>query len=348
MTLREKAVQFAAWRTRRILSLLARNSSPQKRNRVLCIVTGGLGDKLMALPAVRHLRAEFPQSKITLLYLGAAPPFVKNEADQVVELPATATLPLLKRAAKKYDVCFVNSIGIYDVRCEVAAFATNAPDRRGPRFGREKATIYNHPFVFGESHETRSNFLGAGGTSEAAALNYPLSLPPEIRTLRPGGPDIILHPGSSPSGLVNRWPVENYAALAAALAKNGHRVAAIGSPAEKPLIEELQSKSGGTVQFLSDLTLGELATLLACTELVIANDSGIAHLAAAVGTQLITIMGANKPEKVAPIGKHVTLIGPRCIHGGCYNDPRIKRCEFCINRISVSEVLQTARSILHS
>ncbi|CAN5334249.1 hypothetical protein BH09VER1_BH09VER1_52410 [soil metagenome] len=73
-----------------------------------------------------------------------------------------------------------------------------------------------------------------------------------------------------------------------------------------------------------------------------ANDSGIGHLAAAMGASLFTIMDANRPEKVAPVGARVAIVGPRCECGGCYNNPAIRHCLLCMQRISPDEVLPIA------
>lgn len=335
--------QFFAWRLRRLLAVLARfRPARQPTRHVLLILTGGLGDKLMALPAIRYFRREFSSHSLTLVVLGITPPFFEVEADTVVRLPADDTRGLLAVARKGYDACFVNSLGVFEVRTELAAFLSGARDLRGPRFAgvAPHRTVYSRSYVFGQGHETVVNFHGAGGRTAEERLPYPLTVPAEDGPEKTAG--VIFHPGSSASGFTNRWPTAAYAETARQLRQRGFPVLAIGTPGEKDLLATLQEQAGDTLTTRTDLSLDQLAMQLSQARLVIANDSGIGHLAAAVGAPLITIMGANRPEKVAPAGLHVTVIGPRCEYGGCYNNPAVPECKMCITRITPEEVVQAA------
>lgn len=342
MPVPDAIAQFVAWRIRAVLPHLAPRTGGRARHRVLSILNGGLGDKLMALPAVRHFRASHPDSESTLVIRGVTPPFLDGEADHFLTIAHRDTKALLRIAARRFDAVFVNSIGIYDVRCEIAATLARAPVRYGPCFDFQQPdrTIYNESFVFGEAHETLANFRAVGGKTDQPTLGYPLQLPPDSASPT-DAPDILLHPGTSGAGLINRWPVESYAALAAELTQSGFTVGALGTPAEANLLARIPA-----ARALNDLPLTDVARHLAAARLVIANDSGIGHLATAVGAHLITIMGANRPERVGPVGDHVTIIGPRCPYGGCYNNDRAAHCEMCIERISVAEVLDAARGVL--
>jgi hypothetical protein len=333
--------QFLAWRLRTLLALLAVARGPGKRrDRVLFILTGGLGDKLMALPALRQFRREFAPRPLTLVVLGPVPPFFESEADRVVGLAADDTPGLLREARRGFDACFVNSLGVFEVRLELAAFLSGARDSRGPKFPTMRRSVYSRPYVFGEGHETAINLRGAGGTPTQDRVPYPLILPDVPPTTE--APDVIFHPGSSASGLTNRWPAESYAETARQLRARGFTVLAIGTPGEKELLENLQALAGPALATRADFSLEQLALLLSHARLVVANDSGIGHLAAAVGAPLITIMGANRPEKVAPTGPLVTVLGPRCEYGGCYNNPAVPECRMCISRITPDEVVQAA------
>lgn len=342
---------FFAWRLRFALPILRRAGICRRKNpceRVLCILTGGLGDKLMALPAIRNFRSEFAGKEFTLAVPGITPPFFESEADRLVSISEGDTPGLLRCAMRGFDACFVNTIGIFDVRCELAAFLSGAADLRGPvhNLHAERGTIYNRPYLFGKGHETVVNFRGSGGSSEAETLEYPLAW--KIPAAQTELPDVLLHPGSSTTGVINRWPADFYAAAARVFAARGLRVLAIGSPPEKPLLEKLREKSAGAVQIRHDLKLVDLIPLLAGSGVVIANDSGIGHLAASVGANLLTVMGANRPERVAPVGRRVKIIGPRCEFGGCYGTPHASKCKLCIQKISPQEVVDAAMMKLES
>lgn len=343
--------QFVAWRLRALLPAASRwRPARRETKRVLAILAGGIGDKLMDLPAVQSLRREFPDKELTLLVIGAVPPFFAAQADRLTQVDIKKPSALHREALRGFDTVFVNSIGVFEVHCELAAFLSGARDLRGPRFASIPAErcLYNRSYVFDQGHETVSNLRGAGGQTTEDRVPYRLTLPEE--PLPPGlpPPDVIFHPGSSATGLTNRWPAEHYAALARALHQEGYSVLAIGTPGEAALLEELQTLAASALQTRTDLSMESLARLLARTRLVVANDSGIGHLAASVGAPLITIMGANRPEKVAPVGPLVTIIGPRCEFGGCYNNPAIPQCLLCIKRIAPEEVVPVALSKLNT
>lgn len=337
--------QFVAWRLRSLLAAASRwRPTRRETNRTLAILAGGLGDKLMDLPAVQSLRREFPHKELTLVVIGPIPPFFAAQADRVIQVALKKPSALHREALRGYDAVFVNSIGVFDVHCEVAAFLSGAADLRGPRFAHipESRTVYTRPYIFDQGHETVINLCGAGGHTTEERVPYRLTFPDEPRPKGANPPDVIFHPGSSATGLTNRWPAEHYAALAQALRAAGYSVLAIGTPGETALLEELQTLSEGALETRTDLSMEALARLLAQTRLVVANDSGIGHLAAAVGAPLITIMGANRPEKVAPVGPQVTILGPRCEYGGCYNNPAVPQCLLCIKRITPEEVVPVA------
>jgi ADP-heptose:LPS heptosyltransferase len=333
--------QFLAWRLRSLLALFAGlRGAGKERGRVLFLLTGGIGDKLMALPAIRQFRQEFPSKPLTLIVMGIAPPFFAGEADHLIQLGMDDTAGLLREARRGFDACFVNSVGIFEVRLELAAFLSGARDLRGPKFPGTGRSLYSRPYDFGVGHETAINLRGAGGTPSEDRVPYLLTIPPDAKSEKV--PDVIFHPGSSAKGLTNRWPAENYAETARQLRAAGLSVLAIGTPGEKDLLGNLQNLAGEALTTRADLSLEQLAIYLSRARLVIANDSGIGHLAAAVGAPLLTIIGSSRPEKIAPVGSRVTVIGPRCEYGGCYNNPNVPECKMCIARITPDEVVHTA------
>jgi ADP-heptose:LPS heptosyltransferase len=342
---------FFSWRLRALLPLLARFRSKlatSHHNRVLCVLTGGLGDKLMALPAVRHFRSSHAGAHFTLLFDGDALPFADAEADEVLEIRKHDTKGLLAIARRGYDAFFVNSIACFRTRFELAAYLTGATERRGPRFkdiGMGK-TVYRPDYVFGEGHETRINFAGAGGQTDLLALAYPLNVPPDERPRELA--DIVMHPATSPTGLSNRWPPAHYAALARELRLCGRQVSIIGTNAELPLINKI-TEVEPHVRVVTGLSIRETAVYLKHAALLIGNDSGIGHLAAAVGTRVLTIFGANQPERVAPISMisgHARSIASHCPKGGCYGTPEEAGCMRCIQLTTVTEALDAATELL--
>jgi len=112
--------------------------------------------------------------------------------------------------------------------------------------------------------------------------------------------DIIIHPGSG--GKSKNWPSDRYLALAEALGQNSRLVTWCLGPAEDNFPLSAKESSIRTDSLL------DLAQVLGSARLYIGNDSGITHLAAAVGCPTIAVFGPTDPLKWAPLGQQVIMI----------------------------------------
>jgi heptosyltransferase-2 len=103
-------------------------------------------------------------------------------------------------------------------------------------------------------------------------------------------------------GPAKRWPARHFAALARDLAERGYAVWLIGSGKDVQTGEEIRELSGGMCVNLCGRT--ELATavdLMSCARLVVSNDSGLMHVAAALGKPRIALYGSSSPEHTPPL-----------------------------------------------
>jgi ADP-heptose:LPS heptosyltransferase len=119
----------------------------------------------------------------------------------------------------------------------------------------------------------------------------------------------VLHPGaSSPS---RRWPVESYAEVAARLHADGLRVVVTGTAAEQPLVAELVRRSPAPLLDLCARTdLPGLALLLRDSAVLVGNDTGTAHLGAAVGARTVTIFQPGDPRRWGYDGPAARALAP--------------------------------------
>ena len=111
----------------------------------------------------------------------------------------------------------------------------------------------------------------------------------------------LIHPGSG--SLEKNWPADRFAALSTRLATSGHRVVWIRGPAEAP-----PPTSAVAFTELTGLALPALAATLARALLFIGNDSGVSHLAAAVGASTLALFGPTDPAIWSPDGPRVQTI----------------------------------------
>ncbi len=131
---------------------------------------------------------------------------------------------------------------------------------------------------------------------------------PRIEVRAEGVPAIVLHPGSgSPT---KNWPIERFTSLAAALAGEGPIAWVVGPVEEESgIAAAIASAAIPGATSWRGLPLAQLARRLAGARLFVGNDSGVAHLAAAVGCPVVALFGASDPVVWAPRGRTVAVVG---------------------------------------
>ncbi|MCK7497733.1 MAG: glycosyltransferase family 9 protein [Comamonadaceae bacterium] len=111
---------------------------------------------------------------------------------------------------------------------------------------------------------------------------------------RAGARYALIHPGASAPS--RRWPPERFAAVGQALAEAGLAVVVAGQGEDLPLRDAVLAAMRAPVLAAGDTSLGELAALIAGAELLVANNSGPAHLAAALGTPVVVLYALTNPQ----------------------------------------------------
>jgi ADP-heptose:LPS heptosyltransferase len=122
-----------------------------------------------------------------------------------------------------------------------------------------------------------------------------------VSDLRPGTYACV-HPGASVPG--RRWPAERFAAVAGALADRGLRVVLTGTAEEAELTRAVAGALRAPHVDLAGRTdLGALAALLAGARLLVCNDTGVSHLAAALGVPSVVLFTGSDPDRWAPLDR---------------------------------------------
>ncbi|MEW6324596.1 MAG: D-glycero-beta-D-manno-heptose 1,7-bisphosphate 7-phosphatase, partial [Nitrospirota bacterium] len=149
-------------------------------------------------------------------------------------------------------------------------------------------------------------------------------------------------------GDAKRWPIDRYAELAARLIADGQAVVALGGPAEQPLGRRLAAGPGGVIDLTGRTSLREAMAVLALCRLAVSNDSGLLHVAAAVGTPTIGIFGPTDPARTGPTGP--AQAEPVIIRRPVFCSPcELRSCPIdhrCMEWIGVEQVYETARARL--
>jgi ADP-heptose:LPS heptosyltransferase len=127
----------------------------------------------------------------------------------------------------------------------------------------------------------------------------------ERRALAPEGARLVgIHPGAGK--VPNRWPVERFGEVARVLLEDPRNsVAILAGPKEAALRETLSARSGPRVRTLPDLTLRQAAALIERMDLFLCNDTGVMHIAGALGTPTVALFGPTDPACWAPLSPAV-------------------------------------------
>jgi heptosyltransferase-2 len=189
---------------------------------------------------------------------------------------------------------------------------------------------------------------------EPVPERYPLSVRPPAaeaaeRLLSPArgcGPLVGLNPGSAASS--RRWPGGRYAALGRELrARVDARVAVLGGPAEAALASGVAADIPGAVSLGGRTDLETLMGALARLDLLITNDSGPMHLAAALGTPLVELAGAGDERVTGPRAGTARVVRERLFCSPCVRNV----CPFdleCMRGLTVARVTQASLELLTS
>ncbi|HET9014036.1 MAG TPA: glycosyltransferase family 9 protein [Thermomicrobiaceae bacterium] len=325
-----------------------------------------LGDMLVAVPALRSLRAGFPDAEITLIGLPWARAFARRYPrylDRFVEFagyPGIAEVPvepartarfLAEQRAYGFDlVVQLHGSGRASNPC---ALALGGAATAGYYEGEQPAGLaIGAPYPSGAPEILRNLGLARllGCPDTGTSLEFPIEDDDraEADALLEGigpRPWIGIHPGARPPA--RRWSPERFAVVADRLvARTGGSVVLTGSADELATVRAVARVMANVPLVTAGRTsLGGLAALIAACDLFVGNDTGPAHLAVAVDTPSVVLFGPADHRRWAPLEprRHATVRVPvacsPCPYWECPIDHR------CLRRISADMVCAAAESL---
>lgn len=150
---------------------------------------------------------------------------------------------------------------------------------------------------------------------------------------------IALCPGAE-YGSAKRWPVEHYAELAKNKLAQGWVVLLFGSEKDKAVTQQINALSGSACQDLSGKTLlAEAVDLMSLAQVVVTNDSGLMHVAAALNKKVIAIYGSSDPDFTPPLSTLATIINLNLDCSPCFERDCPLGHMKCLTEILPSQVL---------
>ncbi|HET7399673.1 MAG TPA: glycosyltransferase family 9 protein [Intrasporangium sp.] len=161
----------------------------------------------------------------------------------------------------------------------------------------------------------------------------------------PAGPYVVLHPGTSVPA--RAWPAERYAEACRLLVGAGHRVVVTGALTERALTAAVVGSSGA-LDLGGATSLAELAAVLAGAQVVVVGNTGPAHLAAAVGTPVVSLFAPTVPAvRWRPYRVPTVLLGDQ---DAVCRGTRVTRCPFpghpCLTSVTADDVRRAVEELL--
>lgn len=323
---------------------------------ILVIDFGQLGDVVMSLPALRAIRARFPYARITVAVgkPGGELIGLSGYANDILEVDRVALRDgpklisigrILKFVASVRKAKFDFVIDLHSLyETNLLGFLSGATHRLyarrenrsldllanfQPRPNRERKEAHlvdrylDILKPLGIQNPPRTPALNTSSAADFAIESLLKKEKAHSRELLVG-----LFPGAGHVGRI--WPLENFAELADHLIRNEKvRVVVFAGPEERGRVPEMRTLFPPTTIFFDRLTIPQLASAQARLTLFISNDTGPAHIAAAVGTPVIVLLDRPDPHSYTPVGTFNRLI-----------------CGQSIAKIPVREVYQTAHEML--
>lgn len=159
-------------------------------------------------------------------------------------------------------------------------------------------------------------------------------------------PTVALAPGAV--GPSKRWPAYAYADLAQRLTAQGVAVWVLGGPDEKPLAAQIIADAGPLARDLTGSDLRSAILALAAADTAVSNDSGLLHVAAALGTPAIGIFGPTSPWHWAPLNPIAAVVqAPTKLDCQPCHKPTCRlRHHLCMRDISAEQVLEVTQRAL--
>ena len=326
---------------------------------IVVLAWGGIGNVILLTPALKGLRKNFPRAAITVVVNPGGPREVLEGApwvDSVIEQEDTGLRGLREKAGalgiRERNSLFLCAAGIDPVKASLYGLFAGCRYRCG-ELGKLEGFCYTHAAaVFPKRHEVLRNLdllrrLGIPADDDETSFWLPEE---SRRTARESFSREVsasrgligMSPGSGIRQQFKRWPEQHFIEVAKWFASRGFLVVLLGNVSEKELCERIKRGAGGAaLNAAGQWSLRQTAAVIAETRMMVSNDNGLMHIAAAMKVPVIAIFGPTLAYKNSPWKTpcRIVISGLPCIP--CYNFQAFScpRDRECLNALQPSEVI---------
>jgi lipopolysaccharide heptosyltransferase I len=329
--------------------------------RILIIKPSAIGDVVHALPVLASLRKKFSRAHIAWLVTPQCAGLLERHPllDEVIlfdrrklgaawwKPEGVAGLWQLMRdlRSRRFDLV-LELQGLF--RSGWLARVTGAPVRVGLRSAREFAGIFYtdriHDSRFEQHAVDRYRAMAADLGCDVSQPEFPFAVDEADRRwvderISPATRYAVLIPGSN--WVTKRWPIENFAAIVAPLRERfGLESVVAGGAGDKSLAMAIR----GALDLTGETSLRQSVALLERADLVIANDSGPMHIAAALDRPLVALYGPTDPNLTGPYGREDSVVRIDIPCSPCLS----RKCshQSCLRWLTIEQVLARAEQQL--
>lgn len=315
---------------------------------ILLIRYSALGDVVLASSLVAPLRQQYPLARIEWVTDAAYAGLLEGVVDRVIPFSrkdGASRAAVLREVKGRFGLAIDLQNKLWSMRLARAA----APERL--RFVRRTplealGSLLGRDVILDGAPATEL-YARAARLERSGALQVKVSAAATARAveLLPEASWVAVAPGAAWE--TKRWPADRLAQVAAGLRQDGHRIALVGGPMDGALLDVIREGCRPDVD-LSTESLPVLAAALGRVRLLIGNDSGLVHVAAAMGRPALALFGPTSVKRWGPRAPGVALslhlaCAPCSNHGG-------HQCPLghhdCLQKLEASIVLAEARRLL--
>jgi lipopolysaccharide heptosyltransferase II len=291
----------------------------ERFERLLCVRLDAMGDVLMTTPALRALKAARPDRHLALLTSSAGaevaallpeideviaydPPWMKATESRTDPAPDTAVIARL--AAARFDAAAIFTVQSQSalpaaLLCHLAAIPRRLAHSRDKPYGLLTEWVAEPEPDAPRRHETRRQLdlvaaVGVEPADERLSVRVPAEASRRVRAVLAAlgidarRPWLLVHPGASAPS--RRYPAARWAEVVGLVsAATGWPVVWTGATNERSFVAGIVRAAGAGSSLAGELSIAELAALVAIAPLVLTNNTGPAHLAAALGTPVVDV-----------------------------------------------------------